>query len=444
MAYDKIVDSQILDNTFTQIANAIREKTGLTDTLDPSSMAHAITNIDNSDEYKDLYEAEKKRADGLAEKLAVAGQSKQDLIDLIERDVTEIVIPEGVTMIGKYVFNNYSNLTEITIPNSVTIIGNNAFRNCAGLTDITIPNSVTSISDEAFLNCTQLTKVHYNAINCTYAGNHVKPIFGGCTSLTEINIGENVQTLPISALYKCTKLSNIVVAENNSVYDSRNNCNAIIETETNTLVTGCKTTVIPDSVTSIGNWAFAYSGLTELIIPDTITTIGSYVGTESLSLKKVVIGKNVKSLDICFCHVCTALNEISILTTQLTQLPDYFCYGSAITEFVVPQGVTYIGNMFMGAKLKSLYLPATLTGIHGNAFNILTNLEFVTLEQGFNSSINLSFSTKYSVETIVSWLEALADRTGQTAKTLTIGSTNLAKLTDDQIAIATNKNWTLA
>ena len=91
------------------------------------------------------------------------GQAEQDLIDLIERDITSITIPSGTTTIGDYAFNGCSSLTSVTIPNGVTSIDNSTFQNCTGLTSITIPNSVTSIGNSAFFTCSSLTSVTVEA-----------------------------------------------------------------------------------------------------------------------------------------------------------------------------------------------------------------------------------------------------------------------------------------
>ena len=120
---------------------------------------------------------------------------------------------------------------------------------------------------------------------------------------------------------------------------------------------------------------------------------------------------------------------------------------SSLVTINLPDSITLIGSSaFYGcSSLTTINLPGSITSIGVNAFYGCSSLTDVSIGSGFNcNGLNLSASTRYTAETIVSWLEALADRTGQTTFTLTIGSTNLAKLTAEQKAIATNKNWTLA
>lgn len=144
---------------------------------------------------------------------------------------------------------------------------------------------------------------------------------------------------------------------------------------------------------------------------------------------------------------CSSLTSIN-LPSSLKSIASYaFRYCSSLTSINLPDSLTSIGDdAFRGCSLlTTINLPDSLTSIKGDAFRDCISLENVTFENGFNcNNLNLSASTRYSVETMISWFNALADRTGQSSFTLTMGTTNLGKLTAEQKAIATNKNWTLA
>ena len=178
-----------------------------------------------------------------------------------------------VTNIGSNAFWFRTSLTSIEIPNSVTIIGNSAFESCSGLTSIEIPNSVTSIGDSAFSGCSNLASIEIpNSV--ISIGTQV---FANCRNLTSITIPDSIEDIGQSAFNGCSGLTSIIVDNDNTVYDSRNNCNAIIETTTNTLIRGCQNTIIPDSVTNIYNSAFtSCTNLTSITIPNSVTRINDY------------------------------------------------------------------------------------------------------------------------------------------------------------------------
>ena len=200
--------------------------------------------------------------------------------------LTSIELPNSLTSIGDHAFDG-SRLTSIEIPISITLIGGSVFASCRSLTSVELPNSLLSIGSSAFSYCSNLTSIEIpNSVTSISSS-----AFSYCSNLTSIEIPNSVTSISGSAFSGCSGLEQITVAANNPIYDSRGNCNAIIETETNTLIAGCKNTSIPNTILSIGSWAFeeCYS-LTSIEIPSSVTRIysGAFRGCSGLMLISVL------------------------------------------------------------------------------------------------------------------------------------------------------------
>ena len=347
--------------------------------------------------------------------------------------LTELTLPNSITSIGDFAFSLCSGLTELTLPNSLTEIGKSAFRGCSGLTELILPNSVTSIGDFAFLGCRGLTELTLpNGITrigesafrgCRGLTELTLPssvtsigesAFSGCSGLTELTLPNSVTSIGNYAFSDCSGLEKITVDRGNKRYDSWGNCNSIIETGTNTLIVGCKNSVIPNSVTSIGDCAFyGCTGLTKLTLPNSVTSIGDGAFSGCSGLTELTLPNSVTSIGDCAFYGCTGLTEL-ILPNSVSSIGDIaFTYCSGLekitvesgnscydsrdncnsiidTEFntlivgcknsVIPNSVTSIGYYaFYGCSgLTELTLPDSVASIGDGAFICCSDLSKIT------------------------------------------------------------------
>ena len=298
-------------------------------------------------------------------------------------EIKDLVVPDEITEIKGYAFSGCTSLNSVTIPNIVTSIGYEAFSSCTDLNAVSIPNTVTIIGDHAFSGCSGLT-----GITIPNSVNSIGEWAFYDSGLMSINIPNSVTSIGEEAFGGCSSLESIVVSPDNAIYDSRDNCNALIETETNCLILRCKDTVIPNSVTGIGHEAFAKcTGLTSITIPSSITFIGSrsFMGCRDVKfiVKDLKAWCNIDFEDYFhfieskwnypqkhIAHVQKA-TQVTVPSNPLESGYLYSDENTQVTDLVIPDGVTVIPNYaFYGCHgLKSITIPNSVKSIGWSAFH---------------------------------------------------------------------------
>ena len=292
-----------------------------------------------------------------------------------------LTIPNSVTTIGNYAFEGCRGFTgSLVIPNSVTTIGISAFSCCYRLTgELTIPNSVTTIGRYTFVNCGGFTGTLAIPNSITTIEENA---FYGCSGLTSIEIPNSVTSIGDGAFYGCYDVEQIIVDADNTVYDSRNNCNAIIETSDNELIMGCKNTEIPNSVTSIRYGAFYECiGLTSIEIPNSVTSIGEGAFYRCIGVEQIIVDADntvYDSRNNCNAIIKTSDNEL-IMGCKNTEIPntvtsigvEAFMKCMGLSSIEIPNSVTSIGDcaFYNCSALTSIEIPNSVASIGEGAFS---------------------------------------------------------------------------
>ncbi len=237
----------------------------------------------------------------------------------------ELVIPSKVkynnetytvTSIKNYTFQDCLSLTGVTIPGSIKTIGGGAFLGCSGLVNVNINNGVEEIGIEAFCRC----------------------------GIRSISIPQSVNNYLWNAFIYCDSLESIVVDSNNMTYDSRNNCNAIVETQSNTLITGCKNTNIPDGVKIINDAAFlGCTGLETITIPSSVYSIGSVAFKDCSGLTEVILSEGLQYINGGAFENCVSLTSINMPST-VTWIGGIIFSGCTNLQLSEYGNARYLGN----------------------------------------------------------------------------------------------------
>ena len=251
----------------------------------------------------------------------------------------DIVIPESV----EYEGNTYS----------VTSISSHTFEGCSEVTSITIPSSIKSIGSYAFSFCSSLTSITIpNAVTTIY-----KNTFEYCSSLISIYIHSGITSIATGAFMGCSSLQTINVDKDNENYDSRDNCNAIIATNSGELIAGCMNTIIPQDLKSIADYAFyGCTGLTSVSIGnDKVPTVPDPVPLPPGSSSGY--NTNGTSIGNYAFFGCSNLASVTI-RNSVTKVGHYAFDGCKIETMSVPETIERTGSCAFGRSVKNLYMPS--------------------------------------------------------------------------------------
>ena len=337
----------------------------------------------------------------------VAGSSSVSGDLVIPSSVTYNSVTYSVTSIGNYAFYECSSFTSITIPNSVTSIGESAFRGCSSLTSVTIPNSVTSIGEEAFSGCSGLNSVHISDIAAwcaisfsTYNTNplgYAHNLYLNGELVTDLVIPNSVTSIGDYAFKDCTSLTSVTIP--NSVTS--------IGGSAFYFCSGLTSVTIPNSVTSIGVGAFYFcSGLTSVTIPNSVTSSDEYtlMGCTGLTSVEAPAGFFEFS-EGNWPSYTKILNHVTVNGGELTENALLFINRSYKTLRTLDvSGVTnteFADEAFKDCyNLKTLKLPSGLTKIGYMAVAGCKNLQSIDIPASVEEIAQSAFEDCRSLQTI--------------------------------------------
>lgn len=319
---------------------------------------------------------------------------------MAENEIVEIpayIDNYKVTIIGEGAFFGKL-ITKVSVPDTVEKISSSAFRSCS-MEDIQLPDSLKIIEDNAFEQCVYLKKI--------YIPSGVEEIrseaFYHCESLNEIYISSGVKEIGSYAFCGCGNINSIVVDEANTYFDSREECNALIETSSNSILRGCINTVIPKSVTCIGVCAFDHcNNLSSVEIPANIVKIDSEAFYNCPDLKKVVIPENVVEMGAGVFSHCEALTSVE-LSKNIKELPKELFFLCTSLEYIeLPSGLISIGTRTFRecTGLKNIYIPQSVKYIGDGAFEGCSSLSFVKLPNNIETIDSCAFAACTNLKNI--------------------------------------------
>ena len=320
-------------------------------------------------------------------------------------------VPEGITIIIGTAFQNMTNLTGVTLPSSLLVIEGGAFQS-SPITSIVIPNSVTEIGASAFASSslttitlgTGLTSISSSCFESSNLTSVTVPegvteinsrAFAGCSSLTTINLPSTLSYLSSDAFAGCP-LEHISVADGNTTFDTRNDCNALIYSEEDKLVLGCKNSTIPEGIKIIGEQAFSEKMITSVTIPSTVTTIERSAFENCSALTSCNLPNSVEKIEDY------AFREIRLTTPLYNDKFFVFQPQNTEGEVTIPDGIVHITSTALAdcEKVTKINFPTSLKSVGVDAFWNIDSIRSIELPEGVDSLGTYIFDYCERLETI--------------------------------------------
>ena len=250
------------------------------------------------------------------------------------KKLSSVIISNGIQTISHSLFKGCDKLISVSIPNSVEVIESAAFYRCKSLVSVVFPDNVKVIGDFAFLGCSMLETISFSKKLNTIG----KSSFLSCKNLKTIFIPSNVKEIKESAFKYCTGLNSIIVEKDNRYFDSRYNCNAIIETYSKTLLVACTKTIIPEGVLKIGNESFmSLKDMTSITLPNSTEAIGDYAFAYCEGISSIIIPENIKTIGTAAFYGCKSMGCVTMANNNIILGARVFHECKNLTNIVIPQ-----------------------------------------------------------------------------------------------------------
>lgn len=314
-------------------------------------------------------------------------------------NLDEMLLPEGVLVLENNAFSGCISLKRINLPQSLKTIENEVFSGCISLTSLNIPQYVEDIGLEFFTGCTSLDTVVVDKSNQKYDSRlgcnaiietTADKLIAGCRTsfipdgvreidddafasipVTNIEIPGSVVKIGRRVFQHCDHLAAIKVDKNNTVFDSRNNCNAVVETASNTIVAACMNTMLDSTITTIGDYAFSGIPTPSILkIPEGITKIGNGAFSSNKYVNRLILPKSLERICQYAFGNCWLLHEIR--WDGYVKTLEFAVFSNCPSLWVVdiPEGTQTIRSEAFGQckNLRCVTLPSTLETIEQQAF----------------------------------------------------------------------------